>query len=142
MASIEKLQTADQNSLGDINALIHELSPRLPECSIELLQKIVDAEHLELWVLRDGEKIIGMGTLAIVRIPEGERGQIEDVVVLESHRGQGLGEKISRKLIERARERKIPNVTLSSRAERVAANNLYQKLGFTEWPTNVYKLKL
>ena len=109
---------------------------------MDLLGKILSAEHLELWVVRDGEKIVGMGTLAVVRIPEGERGQIEDVVVLESYRGQGLGEKISRKLIEQAQERKIPNVTLSSRAERVAANKLYQKLGFTEWPTNVYKLKL
>ena len=95
-----------------------------------------------MWVARDEDRIVGMGTLAIVSLPEGERAQIEDVVVHETYRGQGLGEKISKQLIERARERKAGVATLSSRADRVAANKLYQKLGFEKWETNVYRLKL
>ena len=118
------------------------MSPRLPTCSGELLEKIISSENLELWVARDEDRIVGMGTLAIVSLPEGERAQIEDVVVHETYRGQGLGEKISKQLIERARERKAGVATLSSRADRVAANKLYQKLGFEKWETNVYRLKL
>ena len=142
MVMIQKLEKADVESLGDINKLIGELSPRLPACSMELLEKILTSPNLELWVARDSGRITGMGTLAVVSLPEGERAQIEDVVVLETHRGQGIGENISRKLIERAKERNIQVVTLSSRADRVAANKLYQKLGFEEWETNVYRLKL
>src|SRR3990167_7817741 len=142
MITIEKLEKVSPNSLDEINELVHQLSPRLPSCSMELLEKIVTSENIELWVARDQNRIIGMGTLAIVSLPEGERAQIEDVIVHESHRGQGLGEKLSIKLLEQAKARSIHIVTLSSRADRVAANKLYQKLGFEQWPTNVYRLKL
>jgi len=142
MAEIERLVEADAESLSDINSLIHQLSLRLTECSMDLFKKIIGDQNHELWVVRDGKKIVGMATLAIVIIPEGERAQIEDVVVDETYRGQGLGEQLSKKLIERARARNIPKITLSSRADRAAANSLYQKLGFTQWPTNVYHMKL
>ena len=142
MIEIKQLTEASEATLKDINVLVQQLSERLPECSIELLQKIVTSKNLELWVAQDQGRVVGMGTLAVVSLPEGERAQVEDVVVHESNRGQGLGEKISSKLIERAKARNIRVVTLSSRADRVAANKLYQKLGFEEWKTNVYRLKL
>lgn len=142
MITIEKLEKASKEALDEINELVRQLSPRLPECSMELLEKIITAENLELWVVRDQNRIVGMGTLVIVSLPEGERAQIEDIVVHEKNRGQGLGEQISMKLLERARARNIRTATLSSRADRVAANKLYQKLGFEEWKTNVYRLNL
>lgn len=142
MVEIIRLTEAHEQALKDINSLIQQLSPRLPECSAELLQRIVEDSNLELWTVKDGERIVGMATLAIVVIPEGPRAQIEDVVVDEQYRGQGLGERLSAKLIERAREKKIPTITLSSRADRVAANKLYQKLGFEMKETNVYRLQL
>lgn len=142
MTTLKELKEATPEALKDINALIHQLSERLPDCTMQLLESIVTDTTTELWVVEDGERIIGMATLVIVTIPEGQRAQIEDVVVDEKYRGQGLGEELSKKLIERAKMRKVPSITLSSRAERVAANKLYQKLGFTNWPTNVYKLKL
>lgn len=142
MVEIIRLEEATDANLRDINALIHQLSPRLSECSMDLLKKIlVDMNH-ELWIVRDGERIVGMATLAIVVIPEGERAQIEDVVIDEKYRGKGLGEQLSKKLIERARARNVQTIALSSRADRIAANKLYQKLGFTERATNVYQMKL
>ncbi|HEY4520964.1 MAG TPA: GNAT family N-acetyltransferase [Candidatus Paceibacterota bacterium] len=142
MVEIVRLTEAHEQALKEINSLIHQLSPRLPKCSMELLQRIAADDNLELWTAKDGERIVGMATLAIVVIPESPRAQIEDVVVDEQYRGQGLGERLSTKLIERAREKKIPTITLSSRADRVAANKLYQKLGFQMKETNIYRLKL
>ena len=142
MVEIIELKEASEKALAEINNLIHQLSPRLPDCSMELLQKIVKSENHELWTVSEEGIIVGMATLAMVVIPEGERAQIEDVVVDESQRGKGLGQKLTEKLIERARARKAGKITLSSRAERVAANGLYQKLGFTQRPTNVYQMNL
>lgn len=142
MVAIERLTKASVKYLKDINTLIHQLSPRLPECSMELLEKIIADANLELWVLIDGGRIVGMATLVVVMILEGLRAQLEDIVVDETYRGKGLGERLSKKLIERAGERKIGVVTLSSRADRIAANKLYQKLGFKPRQTNVYRLEL
>ncbi len=141
MVTIKELTKASPKSLKEINALVHQLSERLPKCSIKLLKKIVADRNVELWVARDGDRIIGMGTLAIVVIPEGERAQIEDVVIDERYRGRGLGKQLSKKLIARGRARKISSITLSSRSDRMAANKLYKKLGFSHWATNVYRLK-
>lgn len=142
MASIERLTQGSAAALKDINLLIQQLSPRLPECSEELLEAIIADPNLELWTVQDGEHIVGMATLAMVMIPEGRRAQMEDIVVDEKYRGKGLGEQLSKKLIERARDHEATVVTLSSRADRVAANKLYQKLGFERRETNVYRLEL
>ncbi len=78
--------------------------------------------------------------------------EIHDVVVDEEYRGRGLGEKITLVLIEDVKRfAKIKNVKiklyLTSRPSRVAANKLYEKLGFIlvaeargEWGTNLYKM--
>ena len=142
MITVEQLTRVSEDALTQINTLVHQLSPRLPACSMELLSKIITNPNHELWVVKDADRIVGMATLAIVMLPEGERAQIEDVVVDEKYRGRGLGEKISSTLIEQARARNIATITLSSRADRIAANKLYQKLGFEQKTTNVYVLKL
>jgi ribosomal protein S18 acetylase RimI-like enzyme len=141
MADVVQLKSADEGSLADINALIRELSERLPACTSEHLQRIIADPNVELWVVKDGNHIVGMGSLVLVNIPEGVRGQLEDIVVAGSQRGKGLGKEISLRLIERAKERGVRVATLSSRADRVAANALYQKLGFEKHETNSYRLK-
>src|SRR3990167_3831585 len=82
------------------------LQKHICKCTMELLTKIVADKNVELWVAQDDETIVGMATLAVVVIPEGERAQIEDVVVDGKYRGQGLGKQLSEKLIARARERR------------------------------------
>jgi len=81
-------------------------------------------------------------TLALFRIPTGLRAWIEDVVVDEAARGRGVGEALNRAAIERARGEGATTVDLTSRPSREAANRLYQRLGFQERPTNVYRLDL
>ena len=142
MVDIVQLTSADEKACADINALLRQLSERIPPCSTELLQQIVGSPVLELWVVREGTTIVGMGELAITLKPEGVIAQIEDVIVDETQRGKGFGKKISEKLIERARARGARVIQLSSNPSRTAANQLYQKLGFELHETNVYRLML
>lgn len=142
MTELERLQSPSEEALKDINALVHQLSERLPVCTMVLLKEILEDTRTEFWVVRDGARVVGMGLLVLVMIPEGIKGRIEDVVVHTDYRGQGLGQKIMEKLLVRARERNISSLELSSRAERAAAIALYEKNGFTKWDTNVYRLKL
>ncbi len=140
--AIEQLKDASEQALADINALLKQLSDNVPMCSEKLLTDIVSNDLIELWVVREGERIVGMGELVIVLKPEGIVAQIEDVVVDEGQRGKGYGKVISEKLIERSKARGARVIQLSSRFSRIAANALYQKLGFQLHETNSYHMKL
>lgn len=142
MAELVRLESVDADTLEQVNGLLRQLSDRIPACTPELLKNIVESSAVELWVVREENRIVGMGELAITLKPEGVIAQIEDVVVDERARGKGLGKMISEKLIERARARGARVIQLSSRATRTAANALYQKLGFELHETNSYHMKL
>ena len=64
---------------------------------------------------------------------------LEDVVVDEAARGHGIGELLNRAALDEARRREIKGVSLTSRPSREAANRLYQRIGFTQRQTNVYR---
>jgi ribosomal protein S18 acetylase RimI-like enzyme len=78
-------------------------------------------------------------TLAVFRIPTGVRAWVEDVVVDGSARGQGVGEALNRAALEVAARRGARTVDLTSRPSREAANRLYQRIGFVQRETNVYR---
>src|SRR3989344_7781191 len=141
MADIVQLTSADENACADVNALLTQLG-KDRECSLEHLRKVVQYVSSELWVATENNKIIGMATLVFVVKPAGIVADLEDVVVDESMRGKGVGRALCEKAIESARSRGVRAIRLTSRPERVAANKLYQKLGFEQKETNVYRLKL
>ena len=97
-----------------------------------------------MFVARDIDtgQIVGSLTLALFRIPTGLRAWIEDVVVDEAARGQGIGSALNHAALERARQEGAKTVDLTSRPTREAANRLYQRLGFVPRETNVYRFSL
>ena len=103
---------------------------------------MIDAPDSVLFVARLDDRIVGSLTLLFYRIPTGVKAWIEDVVVDESARGQGVGEALSRAAIAEAAHRNAKNVSLTSRSSREAANRLYQHLGFDLYETNVYRYRL
>ena len=94
-----------------------------------------------LFVARVDGIIAGSLTLAFYRIPTGLKSWIEDVVVDDAARGQGIGESLSRAAVDEARRRGAKDVSLTSRPHREAANRLYQRIGFDLRVTNTYRFK-
>jgi len=93
-------------------------------------------------VARDARgRIIGALTLAVYRVPTGIRSIIEDVIVDEAARGQGIGEALTRRALEIAKEAGAAHVTLTSNPIREAANRLYLRVGFKKRETNAYQYK-
>ena len=88
------------------------------------------------------DDIVGILTLVIYRVPTGIRSVIEDVVVDEKVRKQGIGEALLLHAIELAREAGASGVALTSNPRREAANALYQSIGFKRRETNAYYLSL
>ena len=75
-------------------------------------------------------------------MPTGIRSIIEDVIVDESVRRQGIGESLVRYAIDLAREAGADGVSLTSNSQREAANHLYRSLGFELRKTNPYFYRL
>ena len=67
---------------------------------------------------------------------------VEDMIVDESQRGKGLGEKILRDLIKWAKRNGVEVIELTTNPKRLAANSLYKKVGFKLHETNHYLLNL
>ena len=88
------------------------------------------------------DQIVGMCTLATFHIPTGVRSWIEDVVVDESARGQGIGTALVEAAVHLAGEARSRSVDLTSRPERAEANLLYQRLGFNRRETNAHRIQL
>jgi ribosomal protein S18 acetylase RimI-like enzyme len=119
--------------------LVPQLSRSSPPPSADELDEIVASPATLLFLAVDGDRVLGSLTLALFRIPTGLRAWIEDVVVDEGARGEGVGEALNRAALDRARSVGARTVDLTSRPSREAANRLYRRLGFVERDTNVYR---
>jgi ribosomal protein S18 acetylase RimI-like enzyme len=138
---IEVVEAVSSDLVAELASLMPQLSSASPPSRTEL-SEIVDSPATSLLVARDGDAIVGTLTLAVFRIPTGVRAWIEDVVVDESARGQGVGEALTLEAVSLARGAGARSVELTSRPTREAANRLYRRLGFEERDTNVLRLTL
>lgn len=140
---VEEAKDVDDALADAFNRLTPQLSKSNPPPTREELEDIVRSEASHLLVARDGNGgIVGSLTLVVFRIPTAVRAWIEDVVVDESARGQGIGEALNREALRLARELGARTVDLTSRPSREAANRLYQRIGFKKRETNVYRYEL
>jgi ribosomal protein S18 acetylase RimI-like enzyme len=80
-----------------------------------------------------------MLTLVTFPLQSGLRARIEDVVVDQDARGQGVGTALTMAALGLAQQQGARSVDLTSRASRVAANRLYRHLGFQLRDSNVYR---
>ena len=119
--------------------LLPQLSRSAPPPTEAALAEIVGSPATLLFVARVEDRIVGSLTLALFRIPTGLRAWIEDVVVDDEARGAGVGAALNRAALAAAAERGARTVDLTSRPSREAANRLYQRLGFVQRDTHVYR---
>ena len=147
MANVQIIEAVEVTPelVAAFERLIPQLSSSNPAPTQTELAAICESEASVLLIAVDREaddRILGSLTLAWFRIPTGVRAWIEDVVVDEEARGHGVGELLNRAALDLARELGAKTVDLTSRPSREAANRLYQRIGFVERNTNVYRYSL
>ena len=131
----------------DLFRVFQSLIPQLTtSCEIptqEELKSIVEADTTSVLIAVDDsirpEKIVGTLTLIIYRIPTGYVARIEDVVVEQDSRRQGVGKLLVEAALRQARKAGVKAVDLTSNPARVAANELYLNIGFKKRNTNLYR---
>ena len=138
--------TPVMSASADVLAACHRLIPQLSSSSAPIsaqeLKEIIESDTTVLFAALSNQEIVGLLTLAIFRIPTGVRAWIEDVVVDDQARGKGVGDALNRAALAEAGRRGAKTVDLTSRPSREAANRLYQRLGFKQRETNVYRYDL
>jgi ribosomal protein S18 acetylase RimI-like enzyme len=140
---IELVSHADDELYEAFQRLIPQLTNNNPPPSLNDLSALVRDSSSTLMVARSEHgEIIGALTLTVYRVPTGIRSIIEDVIVDNSARGQGIGEALMNHAIDVAREKGANNISLTCNPMREAANRLYQRMGFKKRETNAYQIKL
>jgi ribosomal protein S18 acetylase RimI-like enzyme len=106
-----------------------------------LLKELVTSDNSHLFfAIDENDHYMGMLTMGIYLSPTGKKGWIEDLVVSDKYRGQGVGENLTQFAIQFSQQKQVGLLMLTSNPARVAANNLYNKLGFEKKESNVYKM--
>jgi len=92
-------------------------------------------------VALEDNKIIGMATLIEENLFTANLGIVDEVVVDETFRGQGVASKILEEIVLIAKNRKMDLLKLDT-TPNSPANRLYEKCGFSKKEASLYKLYL
>jgi ribosomal protein S18 acetylase RimI-like enzyme len=138
---VEVVQEASDEVAGALGRLVPQLSTTAQPPDMAAVQRIVSSQATTLLAARQDGKIVGFLALVMFPIPTGFRAWIEDVIVDEAARGQGIGEALSRKALGIAEAAGARTVDLTTRPHREAAGRLYERVGFAARTTRVYRYR-
>lgn len=142
MKIVELLSLTDKH-IVELKEVFAELSPNIHVITDTLVRAIENPGTHVFALLDDDGRIIGTATLCVMALPTGSAAHVEAVVVKKECRGQHLGRMLMEHIIDYAHH-EVPGITvhLTSNPNRVAANEMYKRLGFVQVETNVYRMKV
>lgn len=141
MTNIIEINTYSAEYHEAMQRFLNQLTTHPMTLTETMFRQLIDSENSHLFFLMKEGQIAGMLTVGIYYSPTGGKAWIEDVVVDETFRGQGLSKQLVAHTIEFTQSKRIPSLMLTSNPKRIAANKLYQDMGFGRKETNVYRMK-
>ncbi|WP_406124646.1 GNAT family N-acetyltransferase [Streptomyces sp. NBC_00989] len=139
---VEIVREATEELVGAFGRLLPQLSSTAEILDRAAVERLVSCATNTVLVARVEGAIVGTLTLVMSPVPSGLRGRVEDVVVDSSARGRGIAALLIEQALRIGREAGARTVDLTSRPDRVAANRLYERLGFRVRESTVYRLPL
>ena len=136
--SVELLTSVTADDAAALARILAQLSTTAT-FDLDRISEILDHDATELLVARIDGQIVGMATLVTFPLPSGLRGHVEDVVVDESMRGQGIARRLLQTITALASERGLRTLDLTSRPSRESALRLYESVGFKLRDTNTLR---
>ena len=138
---IVELTAFEDEYVRGLDGLMRELSATA-EATEERVRMVIDDPNMHQYAAFNEDRMVGCATLCVCHTPEKVIGFVEAVVVAAECRGQHIGRRLMERIIDDARRFGVQELHLTSRPQRVAANGLYQALGFERKETNVYVMKV
>lgn len=142
MTHILEIKTYSPEYHEAMQRFLDQLTSQPTMLTETMYRQLVESDNSHLFFLMKDNQIAGMLTVGIYHSPTGGKAWIEDVVIDKTFRGQGLSKLLVAHAIEFTKAQGIPSLMLTSNPKRIAANKLYQAMGFERKETNVYRMKL
>lgn len=141
MTSIIEIKTYSPEYHEAMQRFLNQLTTSPMVLTESMFHQLLASQNSHLFFIMKDKQIAGMLTVGIYYSPTGGKAWIEDVVVDETFRGQGISKLLVAHAIEFVKSQQIPLLMLTSNPKRIAANKLYQAMGFERKETNVYRMK-
>jgi ribosomal protein S18 acetylase RimI-like enzyme len=139
LIDVEVVHEPSDEVVSAFARLLPQLSRTAAPLDLAAIARMLSHDANTVFVARVDGVIVGTLTLVMVPIPSGLRARIEDVVVDTSARGCGVGTALTIAAIEHARAADARTLDLTSRPERDSAGRLYERLGFQERDSRIYR---
>lgn len=141
---IEQVTTFSSDIAEAVRTLAQQIGNNYSPLTDDDVREIIDSPSSFLSIARDvaTKQVAGMIMLSVYRIPYTKKAYIDDLIVDKSFRKRGIATQLMQAAIDIAKEKDAAYVDFTSRPRRAAGNTLYQKLGFQQRETNVYRLTL
>ena len=136
---IEVSQVSDE-FMESVARLLPQLTQKPVPSKEDLAEILTSPNTIVITACRE-RHIVGMLTLVLYRSPSALRARIEDVVVDQPFRGQGIGRAIIGHAMGLAARKKATTIDLTSNPTRKTANKLYESIGFKKHDTNIYRYR-
>ncbi|HKP18126.1 MAG TPA: GNAT family N-acetyltransferase [Gaiellaceae bacterium] len=126
------VRAADEFSLAELAAAFtasyegYFVPLEIDEAALRHMVEIFDLDPTQSLVAVDGGELVGLANLG----RRGDRTWVGGVGVVAGRRGEGLGERLMRELLDRARQASARETALEVILENTPAIRLYEKLGF------------
>ena len=133
-----EFRLASDVDLPELLGLLRVLDPEgipSPERAREAWVRMRGIPGYEVWLMRDGETLIGTYSIFIMPLLTHQGGAaavVENVAVAEGRRGGGIGETMMQHARDRARRHGCYKLALSSNRRRLDAHRFYRRLGFEQ----------
>src|SRR3989442_2992983 len=128
---VEAVQEVTPQLLAALARLLPQLNPKLRVPDLERLQRLIADPAATLLVATAGDEIVGTTTVVVYTTPFWIKARLDEVVVDDSARGQGVGEALVKAALEIGRERGAQVAELQSGRgpNRVDAHRLSGRIG-------------
>ncbi len=128
------IRLATPEDFEDLLGLLRQLwpgKPIVPERLREVFHRVLATPSKHYFCAVEDGKPVGLGAVSFKDNlwQEGEIAYVEELVVLEAWRGQGIGTRLLTHLIQLAEARGCRRIELDSAFHRTAAHRLYERHG-------------
>jgi N-acetylglutamate synthase-like GNAT family acetyltransferase len=134
--TIRKAHTDDLPEMAELLAELFKLETDFPvnrDRQLRGLADLLQADKSAVWVAEDDGKLVGMVSLQILisTAEGGSVGLLEDLVVTEAYRGQGVGRRLLASVELWARENRLSRLQLLADQSNAAALEFYRSLNWS-----------